>query len=101
MEKLTISKEGAWFTGNQAARPGVPGRGAAGVRELLWAPRGAAGRLPGSSAPLWAPILHLFGQNLAPEESFAQKSCRVRGRVRVLIAYFEFEFEVQRLSYQV
>ena len=42
VEKLTICKEGAWFTGNQAAHPGVPGRGAEGVRELLWAPRGAS-----------------------------------------------------------
>ena len=50
-EKLSISLEGAWFSGNQAAHPGVPGRGAEGVRELLGAPRGAAGRLPDSSAP--------------------------------------------------
>ena len=85
-EKLSISLEGAWFSGNQAAHPGVPGRGAEDVRELLWAPRGAAGRLPDSSVPLWAPFFQLFGQNLAPEESFAHKSCRVRGRVRVLIA---------------
>ena len=42
VEKLSISLEGAWFSGNQAAHPGVPGRGAEGVRELLWAPRGAS-----------------------------------------------------------
>ena len=42
VEKLSISLEGAWFSGNQAAHPGVPGRGAEGVRELLGAPRGAS-----------------------------------------------------------
>ena len=42
VEKLTIATEGAQFTGNQAAHPGVPGRGAEGVRELLWAPRGVS-----------------------------------------------------------
>ena len=41
VEKLSICTEGAWFSGNQVAQPGVPGRGAEGVRELLWAPRGA------------------------------------------------------------
>ena len=93
--KLTICKEGAWFTGNQAAHPGVPGRGAEGVRELLWA---AAGRR-GASRNHLRPSGHhffnfcgiagradrIFGQNLAPEESFSDKSCRVRGRLRVLI----------------
>ena len=54
-----MAAEGAWFTGNQAAHPGVPGRGAEVVRELLWAPQGAAGRLPDSSAPLWAPFFQL------------------------------------------
>ena len=73
VEKLTICKEGAWFSGNQAAHPGVPGRGAEGVRELLWAPRGAAGRLPDSSAPLWAPFFQLSWDRRARGSDFRTK----------------------------
>ena len=73
VEKLTICKEGAWFTGNQAAHPGVPGRGAEGVRELLWAPRGAAGRLPDSSAPLWAPFFQLSWDRRARGSDFRER----------------------------
>ena len=73
MEKLSICKEGAWFSGNEAARPGVPGRGAEGVRELLWAPRGAAGRLPDSSAPLWAPFFQLSWDRRARGSDFRIK----------------------------
>ena len=52
-----MAAEGAWFTGNQAAHPGVPGRGAEGVRELLWAAAGRRGASPGF---IYAPLGTIF-----------------------------------------
>ena len=72
--------------------PWCPRAGAEGVWELLGAPRGASrihlrprSHFRGPLGTRFEVLRSRLRTKFGPEESFADKSCRVRGRVRVLL----------------